>query len=102
MSQQILTANDLRTGRVVYYTSSGEWSHYITEAQLARDELAAGHLTSKGEQAESSQLVIGAYLIKIDYDYDIPVPVRYREQLRVDGPSVHQAYKKPASNHHAA
>lgn len=99
MNLQILTANDLRSGRVVYYTSDGEWSAYITDAQIARDELAADRLITKGEQAEQSQAVVGAYLIDLDPEYDLPVPVRFREKLRVGGPSIHQSFKKPTANH---
>ena len=95
---QILTANELRTGQVVYYTSSGDWSYYISEAQIARDETAADRLISKGEQAEHAQEVVGAYLIVIDDAYDVPVPVRFREKLRVGGPSIHKSFHKPVAN----
>ena len=98
MNLQILTANDLRTGRVVYYTSKNDWSTYVTEAQVARDELAAERLVTKGELAEQSQVVVGAYLIELESDYETPVPVRFREKLRVGGPSIHHSFKKPASN----
>ena len=96
MNTQILTANDLRSGEVVYFTSTGGWSTYITEAQFARDELAADRLITKGEQAEREQLVVGAYLIAVDTELEVPVPVRFREQLRVGGPSIHQSFQKPA------
>ena len=98
MTVLILTANDLRSGQVVYFTSHGDWSTYIADAQIARDELAAERLLSKGELAESEQLVVGAYLIAVDADLDVPVPVRFREQLRVGGPSIHKSFRKLAIN----
>ena len=98
MNTQILTANDLRTGRVVYFNSKGEWTGFITEAQLARDELAAERLLTKGQLAEQAQLVVGAYLIEVDGQYEVPIPVRYREQLRVNGPSIHQSFAKSHHN----
>ena len=83
---QIVTANDLFDGDVVYLTKEGGWSIQIMDAAIADDAERAAALLSKG--AAQTSRIVGAYLVDIERDADgFPSPVHFREQFRTRGPS---------------
>ena len=59
---QVLTANRLRDGEVVFLTRAGTWSENIDEAALAIEKEAAAGLEAQGAKAVAATLVTGAYL----------------------------------------
>lgn len=96
MSIKILTANDLHSGGVIFATSEGNWSSFITQAQLSSDSQTEETLVSMGNQSVEAQTIVDPFLIDINIINGVPVPKRYREQLRVSGPSVRTDFSKPA------
>jgi hypothetical protein len=80
---QILNANDLPTGDVVYWTGSG-WSREISSAVIMDEEIATS--VSKAEIA--ARHVVDVYLIDVNMTDKGPWPTKYREQVRATGPSV--------------
>jgi len=95
MALQILTANSLLTGGVVYLTSQNNWSSFISLAQVSDGADTIKRLESTGLRAEAEQIIVGPFLIDVTVENDIPRPTRFRERLRVNGPSVHAAFSKP-------
>lgn len=96
MSVQIATANRLSDGVVVYLGYDGDWTRHIDDARIAEhdDDIAELQL-----EAESSSLVVGAYLIEAEVT--LPEgsnrsvsPLRYKERIRAFGPSIHPAFAK--------
>lgn len=85
---QIVTANQLTDGLVVYLTSDGRWSAQAADAAVAADADAAGALLALGEADAAAARVVAPYLIEVDAGGDAPVPRRYREVIRARGPSV--------------
>lgn len=84
--KQILSANDLLEGDVVYRTEAGGWSRSIAEAAIATDAESAEALL-KGGEAEP-HLVVDAALAEVTIDEDGAVtPVAHRERIRALGPS---------------
>jgi hypothetical protein len=84
---QIVTANSLLQGEVVYFTDKGAWSHDLRKAHVARDNESAAALLSSAEL--TPQLVVGPYLVAVAVDeYDVPSPCHMREVMRETGPSV--------------
>lgn len=83
----VFTANRLRDGRVVWLAEAGAWAETITEAQVFPPaEAAEGQaLAQAGERA---QHVVGTYGVEVALQAGRPVPVKFRERLRVQGPSV--------------
>jgi len=84
MGPQVMTANGLHTGPVVYLNADGQWTTDFADALKTGDEDVIGKMRAAGAQAEAENLVIGAYFIDID-----PVsgqPARYREKFRAQGP----------------
>ncbi len=82
---KIVTANDLRLGDVVYWTSAGQWSrHHGQAALLCTDEQAQAALA---QAAAQHLLVVGAYLADAKLGPFGPEPVHFREVFRTRGPS---------------
>ena len=93
---KILTANDLHSGGVVFATANGDWSPFISQAQLSDDASTSEKLEAHGQHAVESQIVVEPFFIDVTLQNGLPHPVRFREQLRVNGPSVQAAFSKPA------
>lgn len=89
MNAQVVTANRLADGQVVYFTSQGGWSETIADGAVAHDKDSATALLLRAERAVAEQVVVEPYLIQVTHkdDGDI-LPVRYREAIRALGPSV--------------
>ncbi len=85
MNPQVITANALVEGDVVYLSAKGAWARSLIEAQvytdaaLAQDRLAAASARS-GE-------VVGVYLMDVATETGAPQPKHFREDFRQTGPS---------------
>ena len=95
MTFQLLTANDLRTGEVVFLNQDEEWSTSLNSVRLADDLISAAQLTDIGHQAVANQRVVNPELIEVSTESGFPMPTRLREQLRILGPSIKQELRKP-------
>ena len=80
----ILTANDLRTGEIVYWTGAG-WSPPPEAAARAGDPDGHAALAAKGEAEEAANTVVSVAVIALDL---AGVPTSLREQRRMAGPSI--------------
>ncbi|MCR9123696.1 MAG: DUF2849 domain-containing protein [Phyllobacteriaceae bacterium] len=83
---QIVTANDLFEGDVIYLTGEGGWTRVHGDAAVADDPDEAQRLLAIA-QAQPAQIV-GAYLADAAIGPDgRPQPVHFREAFRTRGPS---------------
>jgi hypothetical protein len=83
---QIVTANDLFEGDVVYLTAENGWSRFHAEAAIAKDaEMAEAMIeTAKSQPGR----IVGPYLATVEVDADgAPRPSHFRETFRTCGPS---------------
>lgn len=88
MEQQVVSANRLSDGIVVYLMPDGGWSEWISQSAIASGEDAAEALLAQARQAEADRIVVEPYLIEVaEIDGEVR-PVRYRELVRATGPSV--------------
>ena len=96
--RKVLTANRLGDGLVVFHARDGGWSEWIEDALPVNgaDDIAA--LEQLGIVAETSNIVVGPYLIDVEDETGDLVPVRYREKLRTQGPSVRGDLGKQAES----
>jgi hypothetical protein len=86
---KVITANDLRTGRVVFLDADGGWVHDIAEARVVEDgpDLDAANLQAKAQS--DARIVVEPYPIDVQITGGIPAPVRLREKIRADrGPTI--------------
>jgi hypothetical protein len=88
MALQMITANRLADGTVVFLASEDRWVERFEEGRLAGDESEAGLLQQAAEAAVAHAQVVGPYLIEVSEQNGRLLPTRYRERIRVDGPSV--------------
>lgn len=82
---KVVTANDLRSGEVVYLTDAGAWSPRHAEAELLVDE-AEAQLRLLVAEAQADRIV-GPYLADAKEGPDGPEPIHFREAFRTRGPS---------------
>ncbi len=98
---QVVTANHLRGGDVVYFTDDGDWSVWLDDAAVAEGNEAADALLEEASRAATAAQVVEPFLIEVESGETggSVTPVRYRERLRALGPSVHPMYGKQAGQH---
>jgi hypothetical protein len=88
-TKAILTANDVRDGDIVFWTTEQSWSTSINDAAIGYGKDETDQLTQAGEKAEAANTVVSAYLIALRAeDTTARVPVKMREVRRLAGPSI--------------
>ena len=95
---QVVIANRLSDGTVVFLATDGGWVESLQGADVALDEAAAQALLDKGLAAEGRNEVVGAELIGVAVDGGEIVPTRFRERIRSRGPTVRTDLGKQAEN----
>jgi len=90
----VITANDLKTGLVVYQAVDGGWAESVQAAEILADEAALADGLSRAKVAEDNQLVVGVYEINVEAVDGETRPTRYRERLRAHGPSTHPEFSR--------
>ena len=94
--RQVLTANHLKGGQVVFLGEGGSWSNWIDEAVVARTKERAAELESKGNEQQKLNVVVGPYLVDVAEENGKLHCVHIREHLRTLGPSVRTDLGKQA------
>lgn len=82
---QVLTANALHSGLVVFRSASGDWSTHINDAQVVDDAEAAETLNAAGVADEARNLVVGPYLVNVWVEGAVITPLVLREAIRAAG-----------------
>ena len=90
---QILTANRLDDGEVVYLAGDGSWVESLSGAQVLVTPAEGEAALAKGADAERNLHVVHAYLFDITPHQK---PVKMREIIRAAGPTVRQDLGKQA------
>lgn len=95
---QIVTANRLVDGDVVFRTADGHWLRDIDAAGVLADTAAAEAAHAAAQADVDAALVVDVALIDVAVEDGGIVPVRLRERIRAFGPTVksdHRADLKP-------
>jgi hypothetical protein len=85
---QVVTANRLSDGRVVYLDPQGDWTEDLSATALAEHQGTADALLARAAVDEASARVVAPYLIAVRLFEGRRWPLRTREVLRAAGPSV--------------
>lgn len=91
---QVVTANDLKSGDVVYLTQSAGWSRRIGDASVVANAEAGAALLAIAEAQARMNVVVAPYLIPVDTGATPPKPIQYREIIRADGPTTERRPQK--------
>jgi hypothetical protein len=89
---QVLTANRLSDGEVVYLAPDGVWVESIHAAQVVT-AADSGAVLATGQAAERDLTIVHAYLFDITPERR---PVKMREVIRAAGPTVRTDLGKQA------
>ena len=93
---QIVTANDLMEGDVIYLTAGGDWARDHAAAAVAATPEAADRLLATA--LAQPEKAVGPYLAEAEHGADgRPQPVHYRETIRTLGPTVRADLGKQAA-----
>ena len=87
MTQQVLTANRLLDGAVVFQGAIG-WVESLDRATVVTSSEEVKALDALGRQGMAVNEVVDAYLIDVAHEDGRLQPITLRERLRTLGPSV--------------
>ena len=96
MSANIVTANRLSDGAVVYLTVGDGWSEWVAEARVAASDEASAAILALADRPEQRVRVVGPYLMEVTEESGTPRPVSNREIIRAAGPTVRRDLGKQA------
>jgi hypothetical protein len=92
---QVLTANRLKLGEVVYWSGHG-WVSRFDEAQVLVDTEAEATLKGAADWVLKGD-VVAPYLFDVRVNEGRTVPVKEREIIRAAGPTVRRDLGKQAN-----
>lgn len=94
---QVITANRLHDGAVVFRAGDGSWVETISGAQCLDTAEDAKAALAASAHAEADNLVLDIYLIDVARRGGSLAPTRLREAIRASGPTVHPEHGKPGA-----
>lgn len=87
---QVMTANRLGDGEVVFLTRAGTWSEKIDDAVLALEPQAVKAIEIRADGDEKANLVTGPYLFAATRVAGHVRAEHIRERIRTLGPTVRE------------
>jgi hypothetical protein len=94
---QVLTANRLIDGEVVYLAPNGAWVETLEAARVFDSKADAEASLVVGAEAERRLVIVHAYLFEVTQAGDRLMPVKQREVIRAAGPTVRRDLGKQAA-----
>ena len=86
---QVLTANTLRVGDVVYLAADGAWLPDLSAATVATDTAQLAALEASAAEAVAAQEIVAVYAIDVDTSAGTPAALSVKERIRAArGPTV--------------
>jgi hypothetical protein len=86
-SPVVATANELRSGRVVFRGATGSWTGRVADAAIAATPQEAEALLQAARADEAACRVVEPVLIDVDAGAAAPLPAALRERIRATGPT---------------
>lgn len=94
---QVVTANRLIDGEVVFRTADGTWDRRVDAAGLLRDAAEADTAHAAALADMGAAIVIDVALIDVTAADGRIVPLRLRERIRAFGPTVKADHRPDAA-----
>ena len=90
---KVITANDLFSGKVIYWRTDGSWTGELVTAATLEGEAALEAL----EKATADEAcAVGPYLMDVEADHAPSGRGRLREEIRDAGPTIHPQFGRQA------
>ena len=96
--QQVVIANRLTDGVVVFLGRDRQWVTYLKDCPPAETPEEAEALLAMGVEAENNQEIVGPELIEVQDQNGTLAPIKMREAMRARGPSIRTDLGKQAGN----
>ncbi len=87
-SIQVITANRLLDGRVVFLTGADRWDERVDAAKVYADPVAAEAGVAVAQASAAAGEVVEPYAIAVSYQSGRIVPTSLRERIRAEGPTI--------------
>jgi len=94
---QIITANRLADGLVMFLAGNGRWSEAIAAAEVLADNAAADAALDAAFSDMRANRIVDPYAVEVVVAATgkVPVPTRLRERIRTSGPTAGHSLAKP-------
>src|SRR3546814_18232781 len=96
VSLQVVTANRLRQGDVVYLTASATWSHHLNDGRATGDKTVLEAMLAKAAEDVAARLVVAPYAFEVVEIDGVLQPLSTRETIRAAGPTVRADHRASA------
>jgi hypothetical protein len=81
---QMITANRLSDGAVVYFTAGKGWSETFVEGAVWSDKESAETALTESKESVKARIVVEPYLFDVAMTEAGPKPTSTRERIRAD------------------
>ena len=85
---EMITANRLDDGHVVYLDATGGWTEDFRAGLVLEDADAGKAALARGEAAAEANLVVEPYAIELEMRAGHLAPRTLRERIRAEGPTI--------------
>jgi hypothetical protein len=94
---QIVTANRLIDGDVVFRAAGGEWVRDVNGSQVLESTADTEAANAAALADFEAAIVVDVAVIDVRVEDGLVIPVRLRERIRAYGPTVKSDYREPAA-----
>ena len=98
LAGQIVTANRLADGIVVFLDPGSHWVETLAAAQVLSDRASAETALTTAKQHEARDIVVEPYLIDVVDRNGAPAAKHLREIIRAAGPTIRRDLGKQAAS----
>ncbi len=95
----VITANRLADGVVVFQTADHGWSEDFNRAAVCRDAAATAAALARAKEDEQQNIVVEPYAVPVDERNGHVAPKALREAIRAAGPTIRRDLGKQAAGH---
>ncbi len=93
---QIISANRLSDGLVVFLASDGAWVERLAEAEVFSDKAASAAGLARAQTAAARNIIVDIAPVDVEIAPDGPWPTHIRDRIRAAGPTVRRDHGKQA------
>src|SRR3569833_1207285 len=97
--QEMITANRLADGRVVFFDADGQWSEDFHRGAILSDAAAKADAVARAQASAASNEVVDPYPIELEMRAGHLAPKALRERIRASGPTVREDLGRAAQGH---
>ena len=94
--QEMITANRLADGRVVFFGADAGWSEDFQLGAILVDAPAKAQALAQAQASAAANEVVDPYPIELEMRAGHLAPRALRERIRANGPTVREDHGRPA------